>query len=105
MGWIDCHVAPDRSAIAQNVANEPEGERIRAELEDFLNRNNIVSVLLDTDQHNVQIDIVKLPPEIKPVLTCWGSVFVRNGKGRNERSKGRSLEVRRPQRIYLTDHD
>ena len=78
MSWIACHIAPDQNDIVKNVAKEPEGERIRAELVDFLKRNKIVSVLLDTEEHNVCIDIVKLPPKIKPVLTCWGSVFVRN---------------------------
>ena len=78
MAWIACHIAPDQNDIIKNVSKEPEGEHIRAELVDFLRRNKIVSVLLDTEEHNVQIDIVKLPPEIKPVLTCWGSVFVRN---------------------------
>lgn len=78
MTWIDCHKAPNQEDIAKNVATEPEGERIRAELVAFLKRNKIVSVLLDTEEHYVHIDIVKLPPEIKPVLTCWGSIFIRN---------------------------
>ena len=78
MSRISVHVAPDRDSIVQNVSREPEGERIRAELEDFLKRNKIVSILLDTEQHCVSVDIVKLPPEIKPVLTLWGSIFVRN---------------------------
>jgi hypothetical protein len=78
MSWIKSHVAPDQEAITANAAKEPEGERIRAELVDWLRRNKIVNVLLNTAEHNVQVDIVKLPPEIKPVLTLWGSIYVRN---------------------------
>jgi len=72
------HVAPDENEIADNCVKEPEGERIRAELIDFLKRNKIVDVYLDTDELRVEIDSVKLPPEIKPVLTMWGSIYVRN---------------------------
>jgi hypothetical protein len=78
MSFIRCHKAPDPVAIAHNVSVEPEGERIRAELIDFLTRNKIVFILLPTEHHMVQIDIAKLPPEIKPVLTRWGSIFVRD---------------------------
>ena len=82
---IDCYAAPDKEACAKNAKMEPEGERIRGELIDFLARNKIVSILLDTDEHIVSIDIawpkVKLPLEIKPVLTLWGSIFVRNDVG------------------------
>jgi hypothetical protein len=80
-GWIACHVPPDQAAITANMFKEPEGERIRAELVAFLNRNKIVSILLDTENHNVRIDINHLPPEIKSVLTLWGSIFVRNESG------------------------
>jgi hypothetical protein len=76
MSRISIHIAPDKDAIANNVAKEPQGERIRAELIDFLVRNKIVSMMLDTDHHVIGIDIVKLPPNIKPVLTHWGSIFV-----------------------------
>ena len=72
----DCHIVPDRNGIKANERKEPEGERIRAELEDFLTRNKIVSINLDTEKHCVQIDSVKLPPSIRPVLTCWGSIYV-----------------------------
>ena len=78
MSRIAIHAAPDKDAIAKNVAKEPEGERIRAELAAFLKRNNIVSIMLDTDEHCVSVDIVKLPPDIKPVLTLWGSIYVRD---------------------------
>jgi hypothetical protein len=33
-------------------------------------------MMLDTNHHVIGIDIVKLPPNIKPVLTHWGSIFV-----------------------------
>lgn len=72
------HVAPDKDAIAKNAVKEPDGERIRAELEDFLTRNKIISIFLDTEHHLVDIQIDKLPPEMKPVLTLWGSIFIRN---------------------------
>jgi|HubBroStandDraft_5_1064220.scaffolds.fasta_scaffold00789_11 hypothetical protein len=77
---IACHIPPDRSGVFSNQSLEPEGERIRAELEDFLRRNNIVSISLDTDEHCVSIDIAKLPPRIKPVLRRWGSIFVKDEK-------------------------
>jgi hypothetical protein len=73
---LNVHTAPDRDAITENVANEPEGERIRAELEDFLKRNNIVAITLDTDEHVIEIDIVKLPSRTKSVLTKWGAIRI-----------------------------
>jgi len=78
MSRIDIHAVPNKDDIAKNVVKEPEGERIRAELVDFLVRNKIVSIMLDTEEHCVSVDIVRLPPEIKPVLTLWGSIYVRN---------------------------
>lgn len=87
MSRIYSHIAPDREDIYKNIANEPEGERIRQELEDFLRRNNIVSILLDTEEHCIDIDIVKLPPRIKHVLTWWGSVFVRDDDERVEQEE------------------
>lgn len=72
----DLHVAPNRDDIDANKSKEPEGERIRAELEDFITRNKIVSILLDTEKNLVEINIAKLPPRIKHVLTKWGSIFV-----------------------------
>jgi hypothetical protein len=80
MSRLTIHVAPDKEAIAKNAAKEPEGERIRAELIDFINRNKIVNLFLDTDEHVVTIDIVRLPPRIKPVLTIWGAIYVRDGQ-------------------------
>lgn len=76
----DCHIAPPQSDLNYNALKEPEGERIRAELIEWLTRNKIVTVLLDTDEHCVSIDIVKLPPRIKPVLTSWGSIFIKDDK-------------------------
>ncbi len=78
MSRISIHVAPDREAVEANGYFEPEGERIRKELEDFLIRNKIVGIMMDTEEHCIDIQIAKLPPRIKPVLTLWGSVYVRD---------------------------
>lgn len=78
MSRISIHAAPDKEAIERNKKREPLGEQIRAELIDWINRNGIVTVMLDTDEHCISVDIVKLPPEIKPALTLWGSIYVRN---------------------------
>ena len=76
---VECHVAPDQADLERNKAVEPEGERIRAELIDWLSRNKIVSVMLDTPEHVVRVDIApKLPPRIKSVLSLWGSIFVKD---------------------------
>jgi hypothetical protein len=72
------HIPPDREAIQENRSIEPVGERLRKELEAWLDKNGIVSIFLDTQEHRVKIDIVKLPPNIKPVLTLWGSIYVRD---------------------------
>lgn len=77
MNRLAIHIAPDKTDVVNNVSHEPEGERIRAELIDFLTRNKIHSIMLDTDDHCVQVDGVKLPPRIKDVLTIWGSIYVR----------------------------
>jgi hypothetical protein len=74
------HVPPDEEAIERNKEREPEGERIRAELIDWLTRNKIVSVMLDTAEHRVSVDIVKLPPRTKSVLGIWGSIRVRDDR-------------------------
>lgn len=71
------HIPPDQSAIEKNKALEPEGERIRQELIEFLERNKICAILLDTPNHSVSIDYQpKLPNEIKPVLSKWGSIYI-----------------------------
>lgn len=70
------HIAPPKADIEANRAKEPEGERIRAELEDFLKRNKIVAMLLDTESHYVEIDVNKLPPYTKSVLTHWGAIRI-----------------------------
>lgn len=75
------HIAPDRAAIEQNKQREPLGEQIRAELIALLDKYQIVNVMLDTEEHQVSIDIVRLPPNIKPVLTLWGSIYVRDEPG------------------------
>lgn len=74
------HTAPDRDAIEANKLKEPEGERIRKELEAFLRRNKISGIFLDTDEHTVRVEIAKLPDRIKPVLTQWGSVYVKDDR-------------------------
>lgn len=76
MSRIDVHTAPDAEALEANKLCESEGERIRAELVEWLTRNKVVSVMLDTEKHCISIDIVKLPPEIRSVLTVWGSIYV-----------------------------
>lgn len=74
-----CHVAPDQADIERNKLKEPEGERLRAELTEWLQKNDIVSIRLDTPEHMVSIDIApRLPPAIKPVLRIWGSIYVRD---------------------------
>jgi hypothetical protein len=79
---ISCHVAPVEADIERNRLVEPEGERIRAELIEWLTRNKIVGVMLDTPEHVVRIEIApKLPPRIKSVLTVWGSIFVKDERG------------------------
>lgn len=70
------HVAPPPEFYEVNAKREPEGERIRKELIEFLERNKIVGILLDTEKHCVQIDIAKLPPKLKSVLTKWGAITV-----------------------------
>lgn len=78
MSRISIHVPPVKADIDSNREKEPEGEKIRRELIDFIERNKIVSMMLDTDEHCISFDIVKLPPNIKPVLTRWGSIYVRD---------------------------
>lgn len=80
----DLHQKPDRAFIEVNKADEPEGERLRAELEAWLDKNEIVSIYLDTDRHIVEVQSAKLPPRIKDVLSKFGSIYVvdkRNGTG------------------------
>lgn len=72
------HVVPDKDDIERNKSVEPLGEKIRSELIDWINRHGIVTMMLDTDEHCVSLDIVSLPPNIKPVLTHWGSIYVRD---------------------------
>jgi hypothetical protein len=72
------HVKPDEAAIERNKAVEPEGERLRAELTAWLEKNEVVSVFLDTTEHLVDIQIAKLPPRMKNVLSTWGSIYVKD---------------------------
>jgi hypothetical protein len=77
---VSIHIAPDQKDIEANKKAEPEGERLRAELSEWLEKNGIVSMCLDTPNHVVRVDIVKLPPRIKPVLRLWGSIFVKDDR-------------------------
>jgi hypothetical protein len=70
------HTAPDRASIEANKLKEPEGERIRAALERFLRRHKIVAMLIDTEHHSIEINIDKLPPRSKSVLSIWGAIQV-----------------------------
>lgn len=72
---IYCHVAPNPSDIERNRAKEPDGERLRQELTEWIERNGVVSMMLDTPTHYVEMGIAKLPPRIKPILTLWGSIY------------------------------
>lgn len=74
MSWL--HTPPDEVAIEKNQTREPEGERIRKELIEFLTRNKIVGILLDTAHHTIEVNIDKLPPKLKTVLTQWGAISV-----------------------------
>lgn len=85
-GSYACHISPDKDALERNKSVEAEGERIRGELVDFLNRNRIVGMMLDTEEHVVRVDIAKLPPNIKPVLTLWGSIYVKDELGASHES-------------------
>jgi hypothetical protein len=73
---VDHHIAPNRAAIEHNKLRQPEGERLRAELTDWLEKNNIVSILLDTPRHCVNIQTPRLPDNIKNVLSIYGSIYV-----------------------------
>lgn len=75
---IGCHVAPDRDDLERNAVAQPEGERIRRELEEFITQNKIVGLMIDTQEHSVRIDMGKLPNRIKCVLSIWGSIYVRD---------------------------
>ena len=75
---ISIHTVPDQGDIRHNQEVEPEGERLRRELTEWLRINKISSIMLDTDEHCVTVDIAKLPPNIKPVLTCWGAIYVKD---------------------------
>lgn len=71
------HVPPDVESCQQNAVKEPQGERLRNELEAWLIDNKIVGILMDTKDHFVSIDCApKLPPNTRPVLTHWGAIRV-----------------------------
>lgn len=84
-GWL-CkvylwHDEPPQDAIDTNWKEEPEGENLRASITDFLKYKNLVAVSLHTRHHIVDIQSVKLPPRIKPVLTKWGAIYVEDKEG------------------------
>ncbi len=71
-----------------NVKAEPEGERLRTELIEWLTRNKIVGIELDTEKHEVHIrHRHNLPPHIEPVLTQWGSIYVEVDDSKSEELK------------------
>lgn len=74
MSWT--HTPPDEEYIKKNAVREPEGERIRKELIEFLERNKIVGIMLDTATHTVEVNIGKLPPRLKTVLSKYGAIYV-----------------------------
>jgi hypothetical protein len=77
----DQHEAPPGADIEANKLEEPEGERMRAELEAWLAKNKIVAISLDTEHHIVSIDYAPvLPPRIKSVLTKWGSIYIEDSE-------------------------
>ncbi len=76
MGRIECHASPNEADIARNTKLEPEGERIRRELVEFLERNKIAAIYLDTATLTVDVQSVCLPPKIRNVLSVWGSIYV-----------------------------
>ena len=70
-------IPPDEKDVEANKRVEPEGERIRAELIDFLERNKICGILMDTQHHHISIDWgPNLPSVSKCVLTRWGAIRV-----------------------------
>lgn len=75
---VGVYSAPDPAVVSENKKQEPVGERLRAELTEWLERNGIVSAIIELEHHAVRIDIDRLPPEIKNVLSCYGSIFIRN---------------------------
>lgn len=76
-GLAKCHVVPEQSDIEANRSKEPERERIRQELIDFLERNKICGILLYTPHHHVDIQYCPLlPDEIHNVLSLRGSIYI-----------------------------
>lgn len=68
---------PDEKDVAANIAKEPEGERLRRELTEWLERNHVCSGILDTTHHHVSIHFgPNLPNEIMSVLSIWGAIDV-----------------------------
>lgn len=81
------HTPPTKADIDANRTAEPEGERLRHELEAWLEKNKIAGIMLDTVHHAITVRALPhLPPNIKPILTAWGSIYVRDEdrKGSND---------------------
>jgi hypothetical protein len=72
-GWTE----PPKDGIEENRLKEPEGERIRAELTAFLERNRICSAIIETRHHLVKIDFgPNLPQETRSRLSYHGGLHV-----------------------------
>jgi hypothetical protein len=70
---------PPDEDVQKNIVLEPEGERLRAELTDWLEKNKIVNMMLETKGHFVEINYGPyLPERIKPVLSIYGSIYVQD---------------------------
>ncbi len=70
---------PPDEAVELNKVVEPEGERLRAELTEWLKKNKIVSAIIETKEHFITIDIGScLPDQMKSVLTVHGSIYIRD---------------------------
>jgi hypothetical protein len=70
------HTRPAEAYIEKNKKREPEGERIRKELIEFLERNKIATMLVDTAHHTIEVNIDKLPHKMKQVLSKYGCIMV-----------------------------
>jgi hypothetical protein len=97
---IACFTAPDQGDIQRNQEFEPEGERLRRELTDWLRINKISSILLDTDEHCVDIKIAKLPPRIKNALSLWGAIYVKDEPVEFAVTFSENEEVNKPTRKF-----
>jgi hypothetical protein len=71
------HVSPGREFCQGNSLHEPEGERLRSELEIWLKENKIYGIVMDTQDHTVDIHYgPNMPDRIQSVLTKHGSIYI-----------------------------